>query len=172
MTTVIFQRADGKAAGDTIDLPRARRRLSAIVKRHADRTRPHIVCVYRKGETWAPTDFSVRMRKQWSSTRIGPNDTVAIIYAPRGGGGGAAGGGRAGKAAGIGLLVATIALAAVGHFWAIGLMTPMLGAQTAGFVWAAASAGLPAGPSFFISRNKEASHDGGECVSSGSHEAR
>lgn len=108
---LIFQRCDGKSAGETVILSRARRRLSAIVKQHADRSRPHIVCVYRKGEPWAPTDFSVRARKRWRHTRIGPNDTVAIIYAPRGGGGS---GSRGGKAAGIGLLVATIALAAQG----------------------------------------------------------
>ena len=135
-------------------LSRARRRLSAIVKQHADRSRPHIVCVYRKGDPWAPTDFSVRMRKAWRDTRIGPNDTVAIIYAPRGGGGAA--GSRGGKAAGIGLLVATIALAAIGQFWAIGAINGAMGlaatSAVGGTIWAASSAALLAGAGYFLSK--------------------
>jgi hypothetical protein len=157
MTTVIFQRCDGKPAGDPIDLPRARRPLlSALAKKHADRSRPHIVCVYRRGEPWAPTDFSVRLRKTWRHTRIGPSDTVAIIYAPRGGGGGAAGGSRAGKAAGIGLIVATIALAAIGQFWAIGALNGAMGlaatSAVGGAIWAAGSAALLAGAGYLLSR--------------------
>lgn len=150
---LIFQRCDGKPAGDMVELPRGRRPLlSALAKTHADRTRPHIVCVYRKGEPWAPTDFSVRTRKRWRHTRIGPNDTVAIIYAPRGSGG-RGGGNRAGKAAGIGLLVATIALAALGQFWAIGALTPLVGgAGMAGTIWAAGSAALLAGAGYLLSR--------------------
>lgn len=152
---LIFQRCDGKPAGETVILSRARRRLSAIVKQHADRSRPHIVCVYRKDEPWAPTDFSVRMRKTWRHTRIGPNDTVAIIYAPRGGGG-AAGGNRGGKMAGIGLLVATIALAAVGQFWAIGAINGAIGlaatSAVGGTIWAATSAALLMGAGYLLSK--------------------
>lgn len=152
MTTILFERLDGKTDRSPIVLDRGRRRLSAIMRRHADRARPHIVCVYRAGQPWAATDFSVRLRKQWRHTRVGPNDTVAIIYAPRGGSG--AGSSRGGKAAGIGMLVATIALAALGQFWAIGAIGAALdvSAKVAGFLYAAGSAALLAGGGYLLSR--------------------
>lgn len=153
---LLFQRLDGKDADAAIDLPRTRRRLSAIVKQYADHTRPHIVCVYRRGQPWAVTDYSVRLRKQWRHTRIGSTDTVAIIYAPRGGAG--AGGSRGGKAASIGMLVATIALAALGQFWAVGAIAGALGTtpMVAGFLYAAGSAALLAGGGYLLSRATQA----------------
>lgn len=178
---LLFQRCDGKAAGEALDLPRTRRRLSAIVKQHADRSRPHIVCVYRRGQPWAPSDFSVRMRKQWRHTRIGPHDTIAIIYAPLGGGAGQAGrGGGKQTGAAIGLVVASLALMALGQFWAIGALGSALNisAATAGTIWAAGSAALLAGGAYLLSKatqakaNKEAENRPVYGVSGGGNQPR
>lgn len=159
MTLILFQRCDGKPAGAPIALPRGRRRLSSIVRDHADRARPHIVSVHRKGHALAVTDFSVRLRKKWRHTSLGPLDTVIIVYCPRGGGGASArGGGGAGKGASIGLIVATVALAAIGQFWAIGAIGSALGvsAGVAGAIWAAGSTALLAGAGYLLSRATQA----------------
>lgn len=158
MTKIIFQRCDGELAGSPIDMPRGRRRLSTLVRRHADRSRPHIVSVHRKAHPLAVTDFSVRLRKDWRNTTIGPHDTVIIVYLPRGGGGGASGR-SSGKATGaaIGLVVATIALAAVGQFWAVpALIKAGVSAGVAGTIWAAGSAALLAGAGYFLSKATQA----------------
>lgn len=163
MTLVLFQRADGKPAGEPISLGRGRRRLSTVARRFGDPTRPHIVTVHRRqgtrtAEPLAVTDMSVRLRKQWRHTSLGPRDTVIITYCPRGGGGASAGGqSRAGKGASIGLLVATVALAAIGQFWAIGAIAG-LGVSTAvaSTIWAAGSAALLAGGAYLLSRATQA----------------
>ncbi|MGF7053996.1 hypothetical protein GGC47_003184 [Bosea sp. OAE752] len=153
MTNILFQRCDGKPAGSPIELPRARRRLSALVRRHADHSRPHIVSVHRRGELPVVTDMSVRLRRHWSRTLVGPRDMVLITYLPRGGGG-ASGSSRGGKGASIGLLVATIALAAVGQFWAIGAIAPLVGGSmaVAGTIWAGVAATALAGGAYLMSR--------------------
>lgn len=159
MTQLLFQRCDGKPAGKPIALPRARRRLSTIVRSHADRTRPHVVSVHRKNHPLAVTDASVRLRRNWRNTTIGPLDTVIIVYLPQGGGGSSAagGGGGAGKAGSVGLIVATIALAAVGQFWAIGALAPLVGGTAvAGTIWAAGSAALLAGGAYLLSKATQA----------------
>lgn len=161
MTQLLFQRCDGKPAGEPVALPRGRRRLSSIVRRHADASRPHIVSVHRKAHPLAVTDASVRLRKTWRSTTIGPLDTVIIVYLPQGGGGASSsrsGGGGAGKGASIGLIVATIALAAIGQFWAIGAIGGALGVSTsvAGTIWAAGSAALLAGGAYLLSKATQA----------------
>jgi predicted phage tail protein len=161
MTAILFQRCDGQKAGDGIITPRGRRRLSTLVRRHADRSRPHIVSVHRKGQPLAVTDFSVRMRKEWRHTTVGPHDTVIIVYAAGGGGRSASGRGRgSGKATGasIGLLVGAIALAALGQFWAIGAVASGLGVSTAtaGTIWAAGSAALLAGAGYLLSKATQA----------------
>lgn len=159
MTQLLFQRVDGKPMASPVDLPRARRRLSALVRRHADHSRPYIVSVHRRREPLAVTDMSVRMRRNWAATTIGPRDTVIITYLPRGGGGAAAGaGGSRGKGLSIGLLVATVALAAIGQFWAIGAIAGGLGVSTAtaGTIWAAGSAALLAGGAYLLSKATQA----------------
>ncbi len=156
---ILFQRVDGKPMGEPIALPRARRRLEALVRRHADHSRPYIVSVHRRGDPLAVTDLSVRLRKTWSATEIGPRDTVIVTYLPRGGGAQAGGGSRGGKAnmAGIGLLVATVALAAIGQFWAIGALAPLVGGTgMAGTIWAAGSAAMLAGAGYLLSRATQA----------------
>lgn len=159
MTRILFQRCDGKPAGEAVTLPRGRRRLSSVARAHADRSRPHIVSVHRKAHPLTVTDASVRLRRDWRKTTVGPLDTVIIVYLPRGGGGSsAAGGGGKATGAAIGLIVATIALAAVGQFWAIGAIGGALGvsAATAGTIWAAGSALALAGGAYLLSRATQA----------------
>ncbi|CAM5769760.1 host specificity factor TipJ family phage tail protein [Bosea minatitlanensis] len=165
MSQVLFQRVDGKPMGKPVDLPRARRRLSALVRRHADHSRPYIVSVHRRqglrgADPLAVTDMSVRLRKTWSATTIGPRDVVIVTYLPRGGGGGASGQSRAAKGASIGLLVATVALAAVGQFWAIGAINGALGfaagSAVGGTIWAGVSAAALAGGAYLLSRATQA----------------
>lgn len=154
---ILFQRVDGKPMGEPVALPRERRRLSALVRRHADHSRPYIVSIHRRGDPLAVTDMSVRLRRTWSATEIGRHDTVVITYLPRGGGAQAGGGSRGGKAAGIGLLVATVALAAIGQFWAIGALAPLVGGTgMAGTIWAAGSAAMLAGAGYLLSRATQA----------------
>lgn len=160
MTRVLFQRCDGKPAGEPVALPRGgRRRLSTIARRHADRSRPHIVSVHRRMHPLAVSDASVRLRKDWRNVTVGPFDTVIIVYLPQGGGGSKTGsGGGSGKAGSIGLIVATIALAAIGQFWAIGAIGGALGvsAATAGTIWAVGSAALLAGGAYLLSKATQA----------------
>lgn len=182
MTKILFQRADGKPAGEPVVLPRKRRRLSSIARAHADASRPHIVSVHRRANCLAVPDFgsrlrrgwtrlridplavtnaSVRMRKDWRKTTLGPLDVVIITYLPRGGGGASSrsgSGGGAGKGASVGLIVATIALAAIGQFWAIGAIGGALGvsAATAGTIWAAGSALALAGGAYLLSKATQA----------------
>lgn len=154
---VLFQRVDGKPMGEPVALPRGRCRLSALVRRHANHSRPYIVSVLRRGDPLAVTDMSVRLRKTWSATEIGPRDTVIVTYLPRGGGAQGGGNTRGGKAAGIGLVVATIALAAIGQFWAIGALAPLVGGTgVAGAIWAAGSAVAIAGAGYLFSRATQA----------------
>ncbi|HEV2552707.1 MAG TPA: host specificity factor TipJ family phage tail protein [Bosea sp. (in: a-proteobacteria)] len=179
MTRILFQRCDGKPAGEPVVLPRGRRRLSSIARAHADRARPHIVSVHRRANCLAVTDFglrlkrgwsrlrmdplavtnaSVRMRKDWRRTTLGPLDTVIITYLPRGGGGASSRGGGGGKGASIALIVATVALAAIGQFWAIGAIGGALGVSSAvaGTIWASASAVALAGGAYLLSQATKA----------------
>jgi hypothetical protein len=162
MTAIQFQRVDGLSAGERIVMPRGRRRLSTVVRRYADKTRPHIVSVHRRQGTpaadpLAVTEFSVRLRETWRHIMVGPRDTVVITYLPAGGARAGGAGGRGPKMAGVGLLVATIALAAVGQFWAIGALAPLVGGTgTAGAIWAAGSAALLAGAGYLLSKATQA----------------
>lgn len=161
MTQLLFQRVDGKPMAAAVALPRTRRRLSALVRRHADHSRPYIVSVHRRRDPLAVTDMSVRLRRTWSATTIGPRDTVIITYLPRGGGSGASSGSsRAGKGASIGLLVASVALIALGQFWAIGAINGALGlaagSAVGGTIWAAGTAALLAGGAYLLSKATQA----------------
>ncbi|CAN7337318.1 host specificity factor TipJ family phage tail protein [Bosea sp. LjRoot90] len=160
MTTILFQRCDGKPAGSPVELKRARRRLSALMRQNVDRTRPHIVSVHRRGEPWAVTDQSVRLRRHWRHTRVNPTDTVIVTYLPRGGGGGAASGRGGGKAmaGSIGLVVAAIALMAIGQFWAVGAIAGALGTTSAvaSTIWGVGSAALLAGAGYLLSQATQA----------------
>ncbi|PZU95630.1 MAG: hypothetical protein DI527_01065 [Chelatococcus sp.] len=163
MSTILFQRADGKPAGEAVTLPRGRRRLSALMRAHADRSRPHIVSVHRRqgtarAEPLGVTDMSVRLRRHWSRTLVGPRDTVIVTYLPAGGGGASASGSSgAGKGASIGLVVAAVALAAIAPY-ATPFIAAGLGvsASVAGTIWAAGSALALAGGGYLLSRATQA----------------
>lgn len=163
MTQILFRRCDGLEAGERIVLPKGRRRLSAIIKKHADRSRPHIVFVGSAKKPITGDGQSLRMRATWSRTTVGARDTVLIVYLPMGGGGGAGGGGGGGKAnmASIGLIVAAVALVAIGQFWAIGAIGSALSvsAATASTIWSVGTAALLAGGAYFLSKATQAKAD-------------
>lgn len=163
MTQILFRRCDGEAAGDPVVLPKGRRRLSTVMARHADRRRPHIVLVGKPKKPITGDGQSVRLRKDWSRTSVGPRDTVVIVYLPLGGGmGGAAGGGR-NKGLAIGLVVGAIALAAVGQFWGIAALNGALGlaaTSTIGStIWAAGTTALLAGGAYLLNKATQAKAD-------------
>lgn len=87
---------------------RRRRRLSAIAGRHADRTRPFLVALNRARDPLRPFAETLRSRKEWRDTYVGPNDVVTIIYLTRGGSAGGASGRKQ-----VGMAVAAIALVVV-----------------------------------------------------------
>jgi hypothetical protein len=160
MTQIHFRRCDGESAGSPIELPRARRRLSTLVRRHADSSRPFVVSVHRKTHPLAVTDFSVRLRKDWRNTTLGPHDTIIIVYLPRGGASAGGGGGGSGKGLAIGMIVATVALAALGQFWAIGAINGAMGlaatSAVGSTIWAAGTAALLAGSAYLLSKATQA----------------
>lgn len=98
---------------------RRRRRLSTLVKRYADRSRPFIVSIHRAGEPIAPTSVDVVLMTEWKNKLVGPQDIVLITYLPRGGGAG--GNGQ------ILMAVAAIALAIIVPFAIGALGTTALG---------------------------------------------
>ncbi len=92
---------------------RRRRKLSTIVRRQADHTRPFIVSVHRIGQPVAANDLDVVLRSEWDERRVGSHDIVLITYLPRGGG--------QGGGASILMAVAAIALSIIVPF-AIGAL--------------------------------------------------
>ena len=94
-----------------------------------------------------PTNETVRTRKAWKNTLVGPEDVVVVTYLPRGGGGQ---GGNAGKSI-IGALamialsvVAPMIVGALGPAFAAGGSLTLLGKI--------ATAGLIAGVGYFVSK--------------------
>ncbi|MGX1786832.1 host specificity factor TipJ family phage tail protein [Bosea sp. NPDC055332] len=164
MTQVLFRRCDGLEAGAPVVLPKGRPLLSVVVKKHADRSRPHIVSVCRRKHPLAVSDMSVRLRRDWSRTRLSKHDTVVIVYLPQGGGGAAAGGGGGrSKGLAIGLVVAAIALAAVGQFWGIAALNGALGlgatSAVGSTIWAAGTTALLAGGAYLLNKATQAKAD-------------
>lgn len=163
MPNILFRRCDGLEAGEPIVLAK-RKRLSAIVKQHADRSRPFIVSVCKRGHPIAVAEPTVRLRKDWARTQVGKHDTVIIVYLPLGGGaGGGRGGGGKANAAAIGLVVAAVALVAVGQFWGIAALNGALGlgaTSTVGSaIWGAGVTALLAGGSYLLSKATKAKAD-------------
>ncbi|MGE0524380.1 MAG: hypothetical protein AB7O60_15270 [Variibacter sp.] len=88
MTLVLRQNVVCQPTAAPVTLDRRRRRLSAIAKRHAPKDRPYIVSLHRRGDLLKPEDHTVRLRKTWAKTLVGPNDIVVITQLPLGGGAG------------------------------------------------------------------------------------
>jgi hypothetical protein len=104
------------------------------------------------------------MRAQWSKTSVGARDTVVIVYLPMGGGGtGGRGGGGKANMASIGLIIAAVALVAVGQFWGIAALNGALGlaaTSTIGStIWAAGTTALLAGGAYLLSKATQAKAD-------------
>lgn len=144
MGTVLFQNVRGTPMGEPRLIKGNLRRLSSIVKRFTDETRPFIVSVVRRNDGVELNDATVRLRREWAKTIVGKADVVLVTYLPRGKTVG--GGGKMGKQ--IGMAVAAIALAvampyAVGAIG--GVLTTATGALsvTGKIVAAALTAGIP-----------------------------
>ncbi len=95
------------------------------------------------------TDETVRLRKNWRKTLVGPEDTIVITYLPLGGGmrGGGGGGGKSilGAVAMIALSVfAPMVVGALGPAFAVGGQLTLVGKIV--------TAGLVAGVGYFISK--------------------
>lgn len=93
--------------GHTLD--NRRRRLSTVVGRHADKSRPFIVSVHNARSPLQPSEANVVLRKEQSKIWLRKEDVVLITYLPeRGGAGG--GGANQGVKTGIGIALAVAAV--------------------------------------------------------------
>jgi hypothetical protein len=92
VTLVLVNDIQNRPLRKPVRLDRRRRRLSAVVKRHAPKNRAYLVSVHQPGDILRPEDHTVRLRKTWAHTLVGPNDVVVITRLPfrrlEGGGGG------------------------------------------------------------------------------------
>lgn len=116
--TVLRLNVVGREIAPAVALDRRRRRLTSLVRQHADPRRSFVVSVHQRGEVLRPEDHTIRLRKDWSRTLVEPGHVVVITYLPLGGGG-AGGGQSSGKQ--IGMAVAMIALVAAAA-WAAPLI--------------------------------------------------
>ena len=159
MALILQQNILGKAVADPITLDRRRRRLSSVVKRHANLRRPFIVNTRHISDPAVLHEENDRLRKDWAHTLVGPDDVVAIVYLPMGGSSSAAASGTAAKpSAGkqIGSAVAMVALA-VAATVLLGPAGPVIGGlgltgTTAAVASAVASAAVIAGGGYLIQR--------------------
>ncbi|MFC4172629.1 host specificity factor TipJ family phage tail protein [Microvirga sp. GCM10011540] len=152
--TLILHRSDvGEDLREPQTLVPRRRRLSTLATRRLP-GRPCIVSVHRAGALLQPTDETVRLRKAWKNTLVGPHDTVVITYLPLGGASGGSGGGG-GKA--IGAAVAMIALAVAAPYIAGPLAAGLgLGATGTAIASKVIALGIVAGGAYFLSKATQA----------------
>ena len=119
--TVVYANVVGQLIGERIRLDRRRRRLSAVVKRHAIRGRAYIVSVHRPGEILRPEDHTLVAREEWAKTLVSHDSVVLITYLPAGpGGSGSSTGKQVGAALGL-LALSLAAPYAVGAIAAAGV---------------------------------------------------
>lgn len=146
MTLVVHQSDVGEALREPLALSRRRRRLSTVARQRIP-GRPCIVSVHRRGSaSLTPTDETVRLRKQWKDTLLGPEDVVVFTYLPLGGGGGQGGGKQIGMAVALIALsvVAPMLVGAMGPAFAVGGSLTLLGKVV--------SAGIVMGAAYFLSK--------------------
>jgi len=136
--TVLRLNVVGREIAPAVALDRRRRRLTSLVRQHADPRRSFVVSVHQRGEVLRPEDHTIRLRKDWSRTLVEPGHVVVITYLPLGGGG-AGGGQSSGKQ--IGMAVAMIALVAAAA-WAAPMIAGGLVSGASGGLFTTASAGL------------------------------
>lgn len=139
------------AAGKPLAPPRPldprRRRLSQVVGRHVDRTRPHMVAIQRARDPLQPIEEAWVTRgrdragaiRPWPRRYLPADAVVVVVYLPLGGGGGASGS-RSKSPLSIALGIAAVALIAfagplgVAAAGALGLGTTASTLITAGLV--------------------------------------
>jgi hypothetical protein len=119
MAQILQHNVLGNQLAEPITLDRRRRRLSSVVKRHANLSRPFFVNVRKVDDPPALEEGNDKLRAQWAHTLIGPDDVVAIVYLPLGGSAnasastaGASSGGSTGKSIGRAIGMVAIAVAA------------------------------------------------------------
>jgi predicted phage tail protein len=130
MTLIAQRTITGAEVRPNVTLDRRRRRLSTIVARQVDRSRPFIVSVHRAGQPVAPNDLDIVLRAEWKDRLVGPQDIVLVTYLPKGGGGG--GGGQ------ILMAIAAIALMIIVPY----VFGPILGAAGTAMGLSAAGAAI------------------------------
>ncbi len=146
MAQVLHLTPLGKPVGAPILLDRRRRRLSTVMARHNQAGRRVIAFKVPNGKALDMERHLVR-RRRWKDVLVGPEDMILILPVIAGGGGGRGG---AGKGLSIALAVASIALLALGQFWAAGqwiATTFDIGLKAGNAIWAGVSAGLLLGAS-------------------------
>ena len=126
--------AAGKQLAAPVALDPRRRRLSQVIGRHVDRTRPHMIAVQRARDPLQPIDEAWITRgrdragnvKTWPRKYLPADAVVVVVYLPLGG----SGGGRSstkGTVVSIAAVVAAVALATFGGPTAIALLGPIFG---------------------------------------------
>lgn len=141
--------AAGKPLAPPARLDPRRRRLSQVIGRHVDRSRPHMIAVQRARDPLQPIEEAWVLRgrdkhgkvKPWPRTYLPADAVVVVVYLPRGGAMGG-GGSRGGKSPlGIALGIAGLALVA----FAGPLGNAAAGALSLGGAGSFAAAALTAG---------------------------
>jgi hypothetical protein len=143
--TVLLQNVVGDVLGKPRALNRRRQLLSSILARHAPKGRPYIVSLHRRGETLRPEDHTVRLRKVWAKTLVGPNDVVLVTQLPLGGG-------SNGQTKAIGGAVALLALALAVAAAPLLLPAGFALSGVSAFALKALSTGLILGASYLLSK--------------------
>jgi len=118
-------------------LPRRYRRVSQVVGRYADRSRPHMSFLYRARTPIAMSDGTVVLKAERRHRLVGKDDTVVIMYLPDGGS-------NASTGKQIGMTVAAIALA-IAIPYAAGAVAGAFSAASLGGSYTAIKAALTIG---------------------------
>lgn len=166
MAQLLQQNVLGNQLAAPITLDRRRRRLSSVVKRHANLRRPFFVNVRKVDDPPALEEGNDKLRAQWAHTLIGPDDVVSIVYLPMGGSSnasastaGASSSGSTGKSIGRAIGMVAIAVAAT---VLLGPAGPVVGGAlgltglAATATSAILTAGVVAGAGYLIQRATQA----------------
>ncbi|TXN23983.1 host specificity factor TipJ family phage tail protein [Methylobacterium sp. WL9] len=136
------------AAGKSLAPPRtldpSRRRLSQVIGRHVDRSRPHMIAVQRARDPLQPIDEAWVTRgrdkagkvKPWPRRYLPADAVVVVVYLPRGGLGGSSGsrGGGGKSALSIAAGIAGLALVAFAGPLAAALLPSLIFGSVAPFL--------------------------------------